>query len=621
MSKLDAAIAGSDYITVTIDGETFSLTESHPNYKKARDALKARDADLLSTLVDIPKAISSFSGGTVVVEGGEVKFLGKAIHTGLTRRMLEMMKEGFDIEPMANFLNNIQANPSFRAVQELYGFLEVCKLPITDDGYFLAYKRVRENFTDIHSGTFDNSPGSFCSMPRNEVNENKDETCSDGLHFCSIEYLPKFGRMVGKKGDHVVIVKINPADVVAIPSDYNNAKGRTCCYEVVDVWMDWETFIERNEEFFVKPVVDTYTPPAPKGHSLLSLDDAAKVLCGHTLNPKSALKKRINRGSVKSEIVTDGSAQRLKYYVDTATIEKYNQTAINKVKPFSPEDTTVDYDDMTQEDKENTRAWKNGYSDGITAATYDFDDPHGALINHLTDEQCQNPGNYTDGFSVGYKNYTAELVGRRDKALNAKEATVDNSSDVFEPDFDCEGDVSFTPELPNDGGYSLRTNLGTNVNVADHAPIAQPLTEDEESTMDEWKNGYEHGLQAAKMDIEENNIFQKGKHVRPSDNTLYTRGFHKGYQEAYDSWLKGAPSHVRTAYDAKIEKHESTSWTKGIVDGMLDGQSEKALRRVKNSYKRPPDDIKRKDYYVEAFKLAYERTWDSPKWNWFDGDR
>ena len=30
-----------------------------------------------------------------------------------------------------------------------------------------------------------------------------------------------------------MILKINPADVVAIPKDYNNTKGRTCRYEVI----------------------------------------------------------------------------------------------------------------------------------------------------------------------------------------------------------------------------------------------------------------------------------------------------------------------------------------------------------------------------------------------------
>jgi hypothetical protein len=34
-------------------------------------------------------------------------------------------------------------------------------------------------------------------------------------------------------GDRIMIVKINPADVVSIPSDYNDTKGRACRYEVI----------------------------------------------------------------------------------------------------------------------------------------------------------------------------------------------------------------------------------------------------------------------------------------------------------------------------------------------------------------------------------------------------
>jgi hypothetical protein len=118
-------------------------------------------------------------------------------------------------------------NPSFRAVSELYDFLEASQLPITEDGCFLAYKRIRSDYTDVHSGSFDNSIGQVVSMPRNEVDEDKDRTCSAGLHFCSRAYLPHFC------GDRIVVLKINPADVVAIPSDYNNAKGRACRYEVI----------------------------------------------------------------------------------------------------------------------------------------------------------------------------------------------------------------------------------------------------------------------------------------------------------------------------------------------------------------------------------------------------
>jgi hypothetical protein len=72
-----------------------------------------------------------------------------------------------------------------------------------------------------------NSVGEIVEMERNEVDDNKDRTCSTGLHFCSQDYLNHFG------GERVVIVKINPRDVVSIPSDYNDSKGRACRYEVV----------------------------------------------------------------------------------------------------------------------------------------------------------------------------------------------------------------------------------------------------------------------------------------------------------------------------------------------------------------------------------------------------
>jgi hypothetical protein len=45
-----------------------------------------------------------------------------------------------------------------------------------------------------------------------------------------------------------MIVKINPRDVVAIPADYDNTKGRTCRYEVIAEYKeDWRSKLNRNE--------------------------------------------------------------------------------------------------------------------------------------------------------------------------------------------------------------------------------------------------------------------------------------------------------------------------------------------------------------------------------------
>ena len=131
---------------------------------------------------------------------------------------------------MTNFLNNLLKNPSRRVVEHLYAFLEVGKCAITEDGCFLVYKAVKANYTDIRTGKFDNTVGSEVTMPRHRVDEDPDRTCSRGLHVCSFEYLPHFAHDNG----HVVVCKVNPADVVAIPRDYNNTKMRVWRYIVVD---------------------------------------------------------------------------------------------------------------------------------------------------------------------------------------------------------------------------------------------------------------------------------------------------------------------------------------------------------------------------------------------------
>lgn len=180
---------------------------------------------------NVKESIKNTVTSNVAVEDGVVYYDGSPLHGTLTDRMLQMFNQGFDITPLANFLDNLMDNPSYRAVNELYDFLEASNLPITADGHLIAYKRVRSDYTDLFSGEFDNSVGAVCEMTRNMVDEDKNRTCSHGLHFCGREYLSFYGTQAGNR---TMVVKINPADVVAIPSDHNNMKGRTCRYEVVD---------------------------------------------------------------------------------------------------------------------------------------------------------------------------------------------------------------------------------------------------------------------------------------------------------------------------------------------------------------------------------------------------
>jgi hypothetical protein len=232
-------------IVVVIENKPHTISKTHIAYQKVLDAIKAQDWDALPDLVEPRKVVLKFGDGNVSIEGETLFWKGKQLHTGLSTRMIQMLQEGFPIEPMVAFMENLYKNPSMRAVTELYGFLEKSNLPITPDGHFLAYKKVRDNYFDVHSGTMDNSVGKVVEMDRFDVDEDKDVTCSTGLHFCSMSYLNSFS------GDRTVIVKINPADVVSIPSDYNDAKGRACRYEVIG-----ELNVDPKDAF-VKPVQET----------------------------------------------------------------------------------------------------------------------------------------------------------------------------------------------------------------------------------------------------------------------------------------------------------------------------------------------------------------------------
>lgn len=216
-------------IVVVIDNKPYTITSTHIGYEKLKEAIKASDWDTVKAVVDPVKEILNYGAGHVAVQGSKVFYKDRELVGVMTQRLIDMYQEGFPVEPLILFMENLMQNPSKRAVEELYTFLEKGKLPITPDGHFLAYKKVRADFLDIHSGTMNNAPGQVVEMERNAVDDDANRTCSTGLHFCSKEYLDHFGG----SDSRTVILKINPRDVVSIPADYNATKGRACRYEVL----------------------------------------------------------------------------------------------------------------------------------------------------------------------------------------------------------------------------------------------------------------------------------------------------------------------------------------------------------------------------------------------------
>jgi len=228
-------------VSLFLKGKPLNVSQDNPNFSEIMEIVKADSPDAEERIHELVDAAMNAAKQEIVIEGvvirddGVVTLDGHPLDNSLSRRMLRMRDEGFDLKPMARFLVRLGKNPSYRARQELYTFLEVGQLPLTPDGSFLAYKIVRPDYMDYHSGTFDNKVGCVVSMPRSEVDDDSGHTCSAGLHFCSLDYLQHFG---GRDG-HVMILKVDPADVVSIPADYNNTKARCCRYEVVGEYTDY----------------------------------------------------------------------------------------------------------------------------------------------------------------------------------------------------------------------------------------------------------------------------------------------------------------------------------------------------------------------------------------------
>jgi len=256
MNSYPYLIQGTN-IVIFINNETYTITKSHISYEKVLESIRSNDWETVKNIIDPKKVIINYGKGNVSIQGETLYWKDKEFHNSLSSRMIKMFQDGFSIEPMINFMENLMENPSYRAVNELYEFLEKNNLPITPDGHFLAYKKVNNDYMDVHSRTVPNKLAKMFTdeeiqsmpivggrndevtvkinsdnvtvvkMPRNQVNDDKTQTCSEGLHFCSKEYLSSFG------GERIMVLKINPRDVVSIPVDYNRSKGRCNRYQII----------------------------------------------------------------------------------------------------------------------------------------------------------------------------------------------------------------------------------------------------------------------------------------------------------------------------------------------------------------------------------------------------
>lgn len=288
-------VISRDSVGFQLDGNPVTISKTHMNYHNIVAVLETGDIEAVRPLlVPIKQAIADSSDGSITFDADKLWFEGEELHNAMVPIIIGLIRDGLSVQPLTNFLRNALENPSARAREEMYGFVEAGNMPVTPDGYFIAYKMVQDDFTDIRTGSMDNSPGAVVKMKRADVDPNKNQTCSHGLHFAALEYVVNGSYGCRDFGHRLVALKINPRDVVAIPADYNNSKGRACQYLVLRE-LDWDSRLPVNIVGFnlfdgEDAADDNEAAAAATGEDILTLTPSGAIqTIGKRLWPEAAV--------------------------------------------------------------------------------------------------------------------------------------------------------------------------------------------------------------------------------------------------------------------------------------------------------------------------------------------
>ena len=216
------------------NGDTGVWNKNNPSYERVKELARQEDWIQIEILHNQPKAIIE---GEVEITNEGIKVSTKNGETNIEEetpliKFIKLLKKkgviDTRIDEIKPFLVKMFQNPYIDAITELYDFCTAMDFEITKDGNFLAYKNVNSDLSSIHDGgKTKHKIGEYTEVENFCTDRN--QTCAAGLHFCSKGYLSSY------TGDTTIVVEIDPRDVVSIPTDYNNLKGRCRRYKTIGI--------------------------------------------------------------------------------------------------------------------------------------------------------------------------------------------------------------------------------------------------------------------------------------------------------------------------------------------------------------------------------------------------
>lgn len=264
MSKLQYALYKDSISVITAAGELISVLSDNPNFERISNAfgkdagLAAEDRmgdreffELLHYVPVAPEVKMARLSGRILYDASNdtILFDGVPVDSTLTEYIKELVKTDHpQLNAFVNFMERLATNPSEEARNDLYNWIKTLqdrgeKLTISAEGKLLAYKgvmidgdgdpasiNVGPGIVDGYSvnGHLKNKVGSIVEVSRDYVDANNLIGCSRGLHAGTYSYASGFACGL------LLLVEIDPADVVSVPAHCAWQKIRCCRYRVIE---------------------------------------------------------------------------------------------------------------------------------------------------------------------------------------------------------------------------------------------------------------------------------------------------------------------------------------------------------------------------------------------------
>ena len=272
--------------TFSVDGELHPLRVSEEDrsetFNLVKQLVKTPNPDMeelgmklyevMSPVANVKKRIESdfYLSESMSVENGVIKFGEYVLEETLSNHILSLLddnntpKDGKLWKSYVRFLDNLHQNVNEDIRKQLFRWMDYENkagndFGITEDGCIVGYKgcvgtvlQPMSQFTGNAivdgvevKGSIPNKVGSVIQMPRSAVEFDPSVGCSVGLHVGTRDYAVGWAPIL-------LLVKVNPRDIVSVPYEVQSQKMRVCEYtvlEVTDASAEHRRFYPDEEDF------------------------------------------------------------------------------------------------------------------------------------------------------------------------------------------------------------------------------------------------------------------------------------------------------------------------------------------------------------------------------------